>query len=566
MMKRSLHVLAVLGSLVGLSCETPAAGGRRASKAPSTDDLEGITLQKLQIRPQSPIAKRYGDDAGHAPTPVESAIGERLVAAGLTHLPALSLMTRELAATAPDQLNVPPSLVDGLMARAGLVYPPPRLVVVELGGDRAGCDTTPAPGCEGAIASIAEQTSTILAMEGVGDPSNQRFGVGVTALGGGRTRMMVAVLEPAVALEPMPAAVPSGSSTKLAGRLLGGRTQPNVEVVDAGGNWKPMPVALSVDGSFSAVVACGKDGTHQVEVLAEGEHGPEVVANFPVYCGTQVPDTLSAIMEHVAPEVGAAQIARANFIYLNAERERRGLPALQWDPDAARVARKHSEDMRDAGFVGHRSPTTGNVTDRFERGGIKGTIVRENVARGYGPKGIHDSLMRSPGHRINILAPDVTHVGVGAVLGEAEADVAGAPRPVFATQNLYKKPGAGAPPDRELASTLQRRVDDLRREAGLPPLQWDAGLTKLAARGATAVGAGRELPTGMDSEVFALGFVSLQSHRLATPDFDALTTVALWREDIAGAVGLAVVRVKATRTTDASFVAVVFVAGREQGA
>ncbi|MEM6991830.1 MAG: CAP domain-containing protein, partial [Myxococcota bacterium] len=201
------------------------------------------------------------------------------------------------------------------------------------------------------------------------------------------------------------------------------------------------------------------------------------------------------------------------------------------------------------------------VSDRFERGGLVGTVIRENVARGYGPKGIHESLMRSPGHRVNILAPDVTHVGVGAVLGEAETDVVGAPRPVFATQNFYKKPGAGAPVAARLAPTIVARVDTLRKEAGLSPVQWDDALSEIATRRATAV-ARRRKPAADEAEVFALGFSSMEAHQLKSIDFDALTTVALWRERLDGVVGLGVVRAPESRTQEGGFVAVVIVATR----
>ena len=77
-------------------------------------------------------------------------------------MPALSAMARELAAAAPDQVNVPPSLVDGLMAWSGLVDPSPRLVVVELGSDRAGCHRRPAAACTGAIESLVDQVRSTL--------------------------------------------------------------------------------------------------------------------------------------------------------------------------------------------------------------------------------------------------------------------------------------------------------------------------------------------------------------------------------------------------------------------
>lgn len=559
-----LGVRWAMAMLLAGACEQ-SGPARTPTRPPSTDDLSGIRLQELKIRPSLAPAAQYGEPRAHALSPVENAIAEQLGAIELQHLPALSAMTRELARTSPDDINVPPALVDALMARAGLVDPPPRLVVVELGNDRGGCQRAPNAGCQAAIASLAEQAASLLPGDALGElRQNVRFGVGVVGLSGGRTRMMVALLELAVALEPMPTAVQRDGSIALHGRLLGPRQHPHVEVVDSRGSWITVPVGISVDGSFNAEVRCADQGIEQVEVLADGPHGPEVVANFPLHCGVRPPDTITVVVEEVDADVSADQIARANFIYLNEERERRGLAPVAWDPDAAGVARGHSEDMRDHGFVGHHSPRTGDVTARFERAGMTGTVIRENVARGYGPKGIHDSLMRSPGHRVNILAPDVTHVGVGAVLGPKESDVPGAPRPVFATQNYYKKPGAGAPPEDQLATTLQSRVDGLRREAGLPAVGWDPGLSAIAAKQAGLVARGRE-PGGFEDAVFDLGWESVTLNRLSSIDFDALTTVELWRDRTLGAgngVGIGVVRRKASRTEDAAFVVVVLVAER----
>src|SRR5690606_1505642 len=110
----------------------------------------------------------------------------------------------------------------------------------------------------------------------------------------------------------------------------------------------------------------------------------------------------------------------------------------------------------------------------FQRARIQGTVVRENVARGYGPKGIHESLMNSPGHRANLIAEDVTHVGIGVVFGDPESTAADAPRPVFLTQNFYAKPGADLPD--KPSESLRERVDAVRKANGKQPLTWHAAL------------------------------------------------------------------------------------------
>lgn len=559
MSKRSWRA-SILTSLltVALGCPAasgPAGGGRRYTKEPSRDDLQGIERVDLEIETSAAPVTTYGGEVEHALSVVEQSIVDALADQPMQHRPALSRMVRELAVTTPDRLNVPPSLVDGLMAWAGLVDPPPRLTVVEMPEDPQSCHRQVSSQCEPAVRSLVEQVAqTLPAAEPV------IFGVGVAHLPDGRTRMMVAVLEQAVALEPLPRAVGASGSFTLAGRLLGPRRSPVVEVVGPEGRWQRLGSSLSVDGRFSTTLGCADGpGAYQVEVLADGPHGIEVTANFPVYCGMQPPSRIPVVVEQIDGSVTADQIARANFLYLNEERRTRGLPELAWDAEAAAVAWGHSADMHDNGFVGHVSPTTGDVTARFLRAGLQGAVIRENVARGYGPQGIHASLMGSPGHRANILADDVTHVGIAAVVGEPETDMEGAPRPVFLTQNFYKKPGAGAPTG-DLAGGLRGRVDERRASAQLPAVRWDEGLGEIAQGYAEAVGRGRPPPKGYDQEAFALGYASVEVHRVSSIDFDALAGVELWSVPQLEA-GLGVVRTK-ERGGGETFLVVVLVGER----
>lgn len=544
--------------LVLAACPSATVGGsaRRHAQPPSEDDRQGIELLEVEIELTTPAAERYGGAVDHALSDAEQAVADAMADLPMMHLPALSRMVRELAATTPDRLNVPPALVDGLMARAGLVDPPPRLVVVEMPTDPQGCHRQITPGCQDAVVSLVDQVRASMP-----DAEAIAYGVGVVGLADGRTRMMVAVLERGVELEPFPVAVGRTGSVTLAGRLLGPRSEPRIEVVGPGGRSTAIVPRVAANGELSARVTCEDGrGAHQVEVLAEGPHGIEVVANFPVYCGARPPDRVTVVVEQLDGSVTAEQIARANFLHLNEERRARGLPPLQWAPEAAAIAHGHSGDMLEHGFVGHTSPTTGDATARFQAAGLRSAIIRENVARGYGPKGIHDSLMNSPGHRVNILATDVTHVGVGVVVGPPETEVPGAPRIVFATQNFFRMPGAGAPA-KDLGPALQARVDARRKELGLPPVRWSDELSAVAERNAEASARGRAAPKDWQERVFALGYAAVESHSLSSIDYEALVGVELWTLPVLEA-GVGVVRTKDPGGGE-GFLAVVLVAERE---
>ena len=528
---------------LALACD-PGARTDGGSKAPSP--LEGSTKYITEIEAVAHAtgtpAETYGVARPHALSEVEAAILDAIESrhrGNLTHDPSLSAMIRDLSVASPSRFDMPPTLLDALMAWHGVSDPQPAVVVVELQGSDHGCDRTAKPDCADALDALVDE---VLRTLGKG---HWRVGVGVSAVeGGAKTRMMVGVVERGVELQPIPVAINAGGTIEVAGKLLGKRHKPRIERVDPRGRWARVPAVVGSDNSIEARVACdGGRGPYQIEVLADGDLGPEVVANFRVFCGVERPSEIRFVYERLGPKVTSADVVRGNFDLLNAERESRGLPALAWDDHAAAVAKAHSQDMADNGFVGHVSPTTGDAAARFERARIQGTVVRENVARGYGPKGIHESLMNSPGHRANLIAEDVTHVGIGVVFGEPESTAADAPRPVFLTQNFYAKPGADVPD--KPTETLRSRVDAVRQAGGKPPLGWHAALGKLAqARADAAVGIG---PAMSDEEfkekVFALGLNALEQHQVTSGTFEGLLGLELWTDlDAAAKVGVGVAR------------------------
>ena len=510
----------------------------------------------VEIRPAEPAMANYGGEVDHELSATEEAMTRILASKERREHRALSRMARTLATTAPDRYNIPPALVDELMAWAGLVHPPPRVIVAEIQRDVHGCAEQPVPACAEVLDTITDQARA--AMEPLTAPI---FGVAVAPLPSGAARLLIAVLEPAIEVEPLPASMAMGASVELRAKLLGDRSQPRIELVDAAGQWHTVAVSKGPGRRFRAAIECSRPaGPLQVEVLAEGRHGPEVAANFPIYCATKPPTTLRVVLEQIQGDVTPSQIEQANFDYLNEERRQRGLPALVWDEQAAAIAREHSADMARAGFVGHRSPTSGDVTDRFQRAGVEGIVMRENVARGYGPQGIHDSLMRSPGHRINMLAEDVTHVGIGMFVAVPETASPGVPRPVFATQNFFTPPGSDAP-EGDLEVALRREVDHRRKQQGLPALQWDSVLAAEAHRHAQAIAAGRKtgLRPAVEARVVELGAKGVDRHQVQTNAYEGLVQFDLWRKPLRGHVGFGVAPTGTGRATK-GFVLVVLIA------
>lgn len=92
-------------------------------------------------------------------------------------------------------------------------------------------------------------------------------------------------------------------------------------------------------------------------------------------------------------------------------------PDLVTEIALAGVARRHSEDMRDRGYLGHDSPEGTTLRQRLEQAGIDFSRAGENlvqVTRVADPADFaHSLLMDSQRHRANILDDRFSLVGVG---------------------------------------------------------------------------------------------------------------------------------------------------------
>ena len=116
---------------------------------------------------------------------------------------------------------------------------------------------------------------------------------------------------------------------------------------------------------------------------------------------------------------------------VNAERTSRGLKPLRNRPELLDAARFQSLDMAYNGFFGHEGPDGRHPVDRvaaFDRSALI-EYSAENVAMVEAIRGrwnlerdavnrLHSNLMNSPGHRANILNPDITDVAMGVVRTE----------------------------------------------------------------------------------------------------------------------------------------------------
>ncbi len=112
---------------------------------------------------------------------------------------------------------------------------------------------------------------------------------------------------------------------------------------------------------------------------------------------------------------------------VNQDRRAAGLAEVQWDAGAASAGQQHATEMAEAGYFSHWSLEGLGPDHRYAFAGGASSVM-ENLhlhwrTPGFGPRNEADwrevirkaeeSLMQSPGHRANILAPEHTHVGIG---------------------------------------------------------------------------------------------------------------------------------------------------------
>lgn len=99
---------------------------------------------------------------------------------------------------------------------------------------------------------------------------------------------------------------------------------------------------------------------------------------------------------------------------INAERAQHRLQPLSTLSNLTSVARAHSQDMINRNYFDHNDPDGKSPFDRLEINDIPYLAAGENIAAGsIDAFYLHEGLMDSFGHRLNILDPDFDKVGIG---------------------------------------------------------------------------------------------------------------------------------------------------------
>lgn len=163
---------------------------------------------------------------------------------------------------------------------------------------------------------------------------------------------------------------------------------------------------------------------------------------------TEARGNAGALDQAINPqEFDEAELAELTFDLTNRERRKAGLPAFRKNVTLFASAREHSVDMAQRGYFSHKSKGFFNRTnpmDRVEQAGMSAMRVAENIAMvptytgqtimrypGYSSQVVKTNYssyrqvaetavkewMNSPGHRANILSPQLSSLGIGVAVG-----------------------------------------------------------------------------------------------------------------------------------------------------
>jgi hypothetical protein len=214
----------------------------------------------------------------------------------------------------------------------------------------------------------------------------------------------------------------------------------------------------------------------------------------------------------------------------NEARAQAGVGRLEWDQALAAAALQHCLRMAAEGPIAHRYGGEPDLSARAAQAGAHFSVIEENVAVGPSADTIHEEWMQSPGHRANLLSPDVDRVGVAVVAARgvlyAVADYSRAVEQLSDEQvearvaALVRVSGVTVLGDPRLARAACAADEGMPRAAGGPMprfiMRWqDADLTRLPQALADHLATGRYRQAAVGSCPAQISEGSFTAYRVA---------------------------------------------------
>src|SRR3984957_13008904 len=99
----------------------------------------------------------------------------------------------------------------------------------------------------------------------------------------------------------------------------------------------------------------------------------------------------------------------------NEARANQGLPPLRLDPVLSEASALHAREMANHATISHQFNGEPELATRGANAGAHFSLISENVGEAPSSVIIHDLWMHSPGHRANLLDPNVDAIGIAVI-------------------------------------------------------------------------------------------------------------------------------------------------------
>jgi uncharacterized protein YkwD len=141
-----------------------------------------------------------------------------------------------------------------------------------------------------------------------------------------------------------------------------------------------------------------------------------------------------------------------------------GLATLSENQFLNTIAEERAKDMLEKQYFDHISPTGEQASDLAQRVGYPYKVIAENIASGMflTNQKIIDGWMQSPGHRKNILSPEVREIGVSVMKGRMSGQDTWVSVQIFGLQSPPVSTKLCTSPSQHLMNQIEGKRAELR--------------------------------------------------------------------------------------------------------
>ncbi len=161
----------------------------------------------------------------------------------------------------------------------------------------------------------------------------------------------------------------------------------------------------------------------------------------------------------ISAHAGPSQREQQLLDLVNHEREKAGLSKLEWSDSLAQAALAHSRLLAEHQDLSHQFPGEPLLQERVGETKLRFNAVAENVAAAPDVDTAHTALMKSPGHRANILHQDYNAIGISIVERDHE---------LFITQDFAHTLASYT--EKQFRESLITNFNQARRARKMPPV------------------------------------------------------------------------------------------------